>query len=79
MAHEKIEKPINKPLPDFLQNERILSFRQGAELWGVSIATYRRLDRAGKLPPAIQLSERRRGHRAKDLLECLAKRGEAAA
>jgi hypothetical protein len=32
MKPEKIEMPINKPLPDVLQQECILSFRQGAEL-----------------------------------------------
>jgi hypothetical protein len=64
----------NEPLPDFLQSERILSRRQGAELIGVSYATYCRQERAGELPPAIWLSERRRGHRVKDLLAHIEKR-----
>lgn len=72
-------KLIDESLPDFLQRERILSRQQGAKLIGVSYATFCRKERAGELPPAIQLSERRRGHRVKDLLEHIAKRADAAA
>jgi predicted DNA-binding transcriptional regulator AlpA len=71
-------KPTGKTIPDFLQQERILSVRQAAELFGVSVATFRRLHWAGKLPPAIQLSERRLGWRVRDLIEHLEKSGEAA-
>ena len=71
--------PTSKPIPDFLQMERILSVRQAAELFGVSVATFRRLHWGRKLPPAIQLSERRLGWRVRDLIEHLAKRGEVAA
>jgi len=62
-----------------LDENRILSARQAAELFGVSIATFRRQHWAGKLPTAIQLSDRRLGWRVKDLLAHLAKRGEVAA
>lgn len=75
MKYEKIDPTKAKPLPDFLQQERILDDRQGAQLFGVSIATWRRLDHAGKLPPAIQVSTRRRGRRVRDLLDHLAMRG----
>ena len=61
-------------LPQSLDEHRVLNARQGAELLGVSLATFRRLHAAGKLPPAIQLSERRLGWRVRDLLEHLAKR-----
>jgi predicted DNA-binding transcriptional regulator AlpA len=71
-------KPTGKTIPDFLQQERILSVRQAAELFGVSVETFRRLHWAGKLPPAIQLSERRLGWRVRDLIEHLEKSGEAA-
>ena len=64
-------------LPDELRRERILSARQGAELLGVSLATFRRLHWAGKLPTAIQLSERRIGWRVRDLLDHLAKQDVA--
>ena len=66
-------------LPPSLDEIRILSARQAAELFGVSVATFRRLYWAGKLPPPIQLSERRLGWRVRDLIEHLAKRGNAAA
>jgi predicted DNA-binding transcriptional regulator AlpA len=59
-------------LPESLNAERILSAAQAAQLYGVSIATFRRLKSAGKLPPAIQLSERRIGWRVRDLIERIA-------
>ena len=59
---------INRSLPEALASERVLSALQAAELCGVSIATFRRQHWAGRLPPAIRLSERRLGWRAKDLL-----------
>jgi predicted DNA-binding transcriptional regulator AlpA len=55
-------------LPADLTAERILSTAQAAQLRGVSVATFRRLVRAGKLPPPLQLSERRIGWRVRDLL-----------
>ncbi len=55
-------------LPLVLEQERILSAEQAAELFGVSVSTFRRLHRAGKLPPAVQISERRLGWRVRDLI-----------
>jgi len=52
-------------LPESLMVERILG------LCGVSLPTFNRLGRAGKLPPAIQISERRIGWRVPDLIEHL--------
>jgi predicted DNA-binding transcriptional regulator AlpA len=66
-------------LPQSLDEHRILSARQAAELLGVSLATFRRLHWAGKLPRAIQLSERRLGWRVLDLLKHLEKRSGVAA
>ena len=63
--------PASDILPAHLLPERILSVAQAAQLYGVSIATFRRLKRAGKLPPPIQLSERRIGWRVRDLVEHL--------
>jgi predicted DNA-binding transcriptional regulator AlpA len=65
------EGPIVRELPDNLAPERVLDARQGAALFGVSIATWRRMARAGKLPPAIRLSKRRLGWRTRDLLDAL--------
>lgn len=59
---------VDRTLPDALASERVLSAQQAAELCGVSVATFRRQHWAGRLPPAIRLSERRLGWRAKDLL-----------
>ena len=71
--------PMDKSLPDVLGHERVLSAQQAAELFGISVATFRRQYWAGKVPPALQVSERRLGWRVKDLLEHLAKRADAAA
>ena len=65
-------------LPKTLDAERVLSARQGAELLNVSLATFRRQHWAGRLPPAIRLSERRLGWRAKDLLAHIEARTSAA-
>jgi excisionase family DNA binding protein len=56
-------------LPADLSGDRILSVAQAAQLRGVSVSTFLRLVRAGKLPGAIQLSERRRGWRARGIIE----------
>jgi len=61
MAQPQITEKQLATLPSGLDGLRILSARQGAELLGVSLATFRRLDWAGKLPPAIWLSDRRKG------------------
>ena len=56
------------PLPTSLEGSRVLSARQGAELLGISVCTFRRLDWGGSLPAAVWLSTRRKGWRASDLL-----------
>jgi predicted DNA-binding transcriptional regulator AlpA len=66
-------------LPAHLAPERVLNVRQSAELFGVSVATFRRLHSAGRLGPAIRLSELKLGFRAKDLLDYLARCSGAAA
>lgn len=65
-------------LPPWLDEHRIVSAKQAAELLSISLATYRRLYWSGRLPPAIRLSERRLGWRIRDLLEHLSKRANAA-
>jgi predicted DNA-binding transcriptional regulator AlpA len=60
----KMATGVDRALPESLDENRVLSARQAAELFGVSIATIRRLHWAGRLPPAIRLSERRLGWRA---------------
>jgi predicted DNA-binding transcriptional regulator AlpA len=68
-----------KGLPASLDENWVLSAQQAAELYGVSVATFRRQYWAGKTPPALRVSDRRLGWRVKDLLEHLAKRANAAA
>ena len=74
-----MKNSINKSLPDSLDHERVLNAAQAAELFGVSIATFRRQHWAGNTPPPIRLSERRLGWRVRDLLEHLSKRANVAA
>ena len=62
-----MKTPIHNSLPDDLRYERILNFRQAAELKGVSVATLRRQHKAGKLS-VVQLSDRRLGLRVRDLI-----------
>ena len=69
----------HRSLPDGLGLERVLNVQQAAELFGVSVATFRRQHWVGKTPPPIRLSERRLGWRVRDLLEHLEKRSEVAA
>ena len=74
-----MKNPIHNSLPDGLGQERVLSARQAAELCGISVATFRRQHWARRLPPAIRLSERRLGWRAKDLLAHIESRADTAA
>jgi predicted DNA-binding transcriptional regulator AlpA len=70
---------VDRTLPDSLALDRVLSAGQCAELCGVSLATFRRQHRIGRLPPPIRFSERRLGWRVRDLLEHLSKQTGAAA
>lgn len=65
---------IEHHLPQHLEAERVLNAHQAAELMGVSIATFRRLHWAGRIPAAVRLSDRRLGWRVRDLLSHLATR-----
>lgn len=56
------------PLPPGLDSARVLSARQGAELLGISLATFRRMHWSGRLPAPVQLSTRRIGWKLRDLL-----------
>jgi predicted DNA-binding transcriptional regulator AlpA len=55
-------------LPAAFDGSRILNVQQMAELYGVSVATIRRMYRRGTLPGAVRIGERRIGWRAKDAL-----------
>jgi hypothetical protein len=60
------KKALPADLPPSLHDDQVLNFKQAAAFRGVSLATLRRQDAAGKLP-TIQLSERRKGLRVRDL------------
>ena len=61
----------NLTLPSAFNLERVLNVQQSAGLFGISVATFRRLHFRGQLPRAIKLSERRIGWRAGDLISHL--------
>lgn len=71
--------PTRTLLPNGLEHQRVLNAQQTAKLFGLSTMTIRRLYWAGKLPPAIRLSQRRLGWRVGDLLQHLANGGVDAA
>lgn len=58
---------------------RILDAEASAAFWGVSLAHWRRLYRAGKVPRPIKIGERKLGWRIGDLTDALAQRAETAA
>jgi predicted DNA-binding transcriptional regulator AlpA len=76
---ETVEKPTNFVISDVLVYERVLSAKQAAALYGVSIATWRRMQWNQKIPPPMKVSDRRLGWRVRDLIEDLKKRANAAA
>jgi predicted DNA-binding transcriptional regulator AlpA len=64
---------LNSFPPDQTRN-RILDSRQASEFWGVSIAHWRRLYRAKKVPSPIRIGDRKYGWRIGDLIDGLAER-----
>lgn len=69
---------MNAHIPSHLENDRILSVQQTAELYGVSIPTLRRLRRAGKFPLEIRIGDRRIGWKACEVLAAIdARRAES--
>jgi predicted DNA-binding transcriptional regulator AlpA len=68
--------PLNylNTLPPDLGRNRILDSRNAAEFWGVSLPHWRRLYRAGKVPPPIPIGDRKKGWRVGALIDGLASR-----
>jgi excisionase family DNA binding protein len=60
------KKSLSAELPPTLHDQMFLNPKQAAAFLGVSLATVRRLDWAGKLP-FVSISERRRAIRVADL------------
>ena len=69
---------LNSFPPDLTRN-RILDSGQASEFWGVSTAHWRRLYRAGKVPPPIRVGDRKYGWRIGDLVDALAERAREGA
>jgi predicted DNA-binding transcriptional regulator AlpA len=63
-----------KSLPLALESERVLSRYQTAQFLNVSVPTLDRLRRAIQFPKPIQVSDRRVGWKASDVLAYLAVR-----
>jgi predicted DNA-binding transcriptional regulator AlpA len=61
-------------LPADISRHRILNSAEAARFWGVSVPTWRRMYRAKVVPLPIQLSARKLGWRAGDLIDALAAR-----
>jgi predicted DNA-binding transcriptional regulator AlpA len=61
-------------LPGDLTRYKVLNTAQAAEFCNISVPHWRRLYRAGKVPSPIQLSSRKLGWRAGDLIDWLASR-----
>jgi predicted DNA-binding transcriptional regulator AlpA len=68
---------LDDSLPESLESKRILNARQASKLLGVSLSTFRRQHWSKKLPPAIEVGERRLGWRADDLLAFMERRASA--
>jgi len=64
-------------LPLDLAKHRVLDAAQSADFVGLSVSHWRRIVRAKRAPQPVQLTERRIGWRAGDLVEWLASKAAA--
>lgn len=75
VAQRQYESPQQSPelrrLPPEIAQHRILETAEAAAFCGFSVAHWRRLYRTGKAPKPIQLSTRKLGWRAGDLIKWL--------
>ena len=65
-------------LPSGMERNRLLDSAQSAALFGYSLAHFRRLYKAGKVPSPIQINNHKMGWPAGVLLDFLAERQSAA-
>jgi predicted DNA-binding transcriptional regulator AlpA len=61
-------------LPADISRHRILSATASAAFWGVSLPTWRRMNRLGQVPSPVRLSARRLGWKVGDLADGLTAR-----
>lgn len=64
-------------LPSLLERDRVINSEQAAALLGVSLAHFRRLYRAGKVPAPLRIGERKYGWQAGVLKDWLASKKTA--
>jgi predicted DNA-binding transcriptional regulator AlpA len=64
-------------LPPELARHRVLDAAQSADFVGLSVSHWRRIVRAKQAPQPVQLTERRIGWRAGDLVAWLAEKATA--
>jgi predicted DNA-binding transcriptional regulator AlpA len=63
--------PVNKQLPSTIEGKNILRKAQLLCLLNVSGSTLDRMERDGRIPPAVRLGRRAKGWRAGDILAAL--------
>jgi predicted DNA-binding transcriptional regulator AlpA len=74
-----LEQARLRNLPAYLDRERILDSKQTSEFLNISLAHFRRLYRAQKVPAPIQIGYRKYGWQAGVLIDFVtAKSGQAA-
>ena len=66
-------------IPASLNRERLLDTVQSAEFLNLSVVHFRRMYRAGKVPPPVKIGERKYGWRLRTLIEFVSSKMEAAA
>ena len=75
MAKAKTSEPVS--LPDELKPKRIISAKQAAEMYGLSLPHFRRLYRAKKVPAPVQIGLRKYGWQAVTILDDIAAKAVA--
>jgi hypothetical protein len=60
-------------LPLELNRERIIDSRESARFVAMSLQHFRRLQRAGKIAPAVRIGDRKLGYRIGDLIDLIRK------
>lgn len=73
---EKVKPPI--ALPAALERSRLLDSAQSAAMLNYSLAHFRRLYQAGKLPPPVRINGRKMGWPAGVLIDFMTARQAAA-
>ena len=76
---QSMSKTHEETLPAYLNRHRILSLRQTASLYDISVVHLRRLIKGKKVPEPIRIGERKLGFVAGVVLDDIARRTSSAA